>query len=310
MKHRPSRIGPQVAWGTVLIVICLILIVLWNVVIVRDYFHLQEYEQIGPGHWWILAIGLALFITVLVGLITFMVNLIKQIRTNQAQSNFIDAVTHELKTPLTSLKLHLQSLQMGRVPQDRQAEFHRILLADVERLDLLVDHVLEAARLDHGPLTKAPFSLHAEIQAAIRTVYQRHPQAECAFQLEGPDAIIASDSKALQLVLVNLLDNAVKYSEPGSPVRISLESQGNRIQIAVRDHGIGIAEDQQKRIFQRFYRSGNELTRTRPGTGLGLYIVKETIRRLGGRIRVTSPGEGQGSTFWITLPGGDPCPAS
>lgn len=303
-KTRPSRIGPQVAWGTVLIVICLILIVLWNVVIV----HLRAMS--GPGHWWILAIGLAMFATVLVGLITFMVNLIKQIRTNQAQSNFIDAVTHELKTPLTSLKLHAQSLEMGRVPPERHPEFHRILLDDVERLDQLVDHVLEAARLDHRPLAREPLSLKRHIEKAIETVAKRHAVSPRLFALDGPDSTLLGDADALQLVLVNLLDNAVKYSRPEGPIRITVTTTPKRTLITIQDQGIGIPPDQHKRIFERFYRSGHEMTRLKPGTGLGLFIVRETLKRLGGTVAVASDGDGKGSTFVVSLPGGVACRAS
>lgn len=307
-RHHPS-IAPPIIWGSILIAICLALITLWNVVIVSDYMHLKrladEQAATGPGRWFILAIGCVLFVGVLVGLILFLVSLVKQIRLNRAQQNFIDSVTHELKTPLTSLKLHLQTLERGRVPAERHGEFHRVMLQDVERLSSTLDHVLHAARLEgHEPTRLRRLDIRALLQEVAVMIRERFGLSSEALRVEGPEAFVASDPSALRVIFLNLMDNAVKYS--GERVDVSVEvvpRQTGGAVVRVHDHGVGLAPRELKRVFHRFYRVGNEMTRTRPGTGLGLYIVRETIQHLGGRIAVESPGEGLGTTFSITLPG-------
>ncbi|HEY9854745.1 MAG TPA: HAMP domain-containing sensor histidine kinase [Stenomitos sp.] len=308
-KRHHTSIAPPIIWGSILIAICLALITLWNVVIVTDYMHLRQLADaqaaLGPGRWIILALGCVLFIGVLVGLILFLISLVKQIRHNRAQQNFIDSITHELKTPLTSLKLHLQTLERGRVPADKQGEFHRVMLQDVERLSSLLDHVLEAARLErHQPTQLNRVELRPLLEEVAGTVRARYDLAPEALRVDGPSPSVMAEGGALQVIFLNLLDNAVKYSGEAIDVQVEIEPRptGGAI-VRVRDHGVGIAPRELKKVFQRFYRVGNELTRVRPGTGLGLYIVRETIHAYGGRIAVDSRGEGLGTTFTVTLPG-------
>lgn len=310
MASRPSK-APPIIWGSILIASLLALITLWNIVIVVDYVRFKQLAgpleaSFGHGRWWILAIGCVLFLGVLVGLIAFMISMVRQIQTNQAQRNFIDAVTHELKTPLTSLKLHLQTLQMGRVPLEKQAEFHATMLQDVARLDLLVDHVLEAARSEgrRREVHLGPVAVLDSLKEAIVVVAHRYGFDPADVAIHGPACVVQADPRMLSLIFVNLLDNAAKYAGAQRRIWVEIVPSSKHVEIRVHDNGIGIPRHQLKRIFHRFYRVGNELTRIRQGTGLGLYIVKETLGRIRGKIEVRSAGEGLGSTFIVRLPGG------
>ena len=305
----PKSAAPPIIWGSILIATCLVLAVLWHVVIVSDYFRIRSLAESlrttsGTTSLWILPIGTVLFIAMLVGVILFLISNVRQIRTNIAQRNFIDAVTHELKTPLTSLRLHLQTLQMGRVPEERLSEFHGIMLADIERLDRLVDHVLAAAKVDTRrlPAADGAISLVETAREIAIAVALRHQLPPDTISVEGESVEVCIDRTELDLVLTNLLDNAIKFSIGEPHVSVSVSRQGSRVGLDVTDQGAGIPRKFQKRIFQRFYRVGNEQTRLTAGTGLGLYIVREMVHRARGKIRVSSRGEGQGTTFRVLFP--------
>lgn len=308
-RPKPASIAPPIIWGSILIATCLALVTLWNIVIVSDYMHIRALSDAkvptGSGRWIILAVGCVLFAGVLVGLILFLVSLIKQIRLNRAQQNFIDSVTHELKTPLTSLKLHLQTLQRGKASPEQASQFHAVMLEDVERLSLLLDHVLAAARLERRQaIALAPICLKPLLDEVASTIRDRYELSPEAILVDGADAEVRGEAGGLHMIFLNLLDNAVKYS--GDQVRVEVAIRGlepGGAEITVRDQGVGLAPRDLKRVFQRFYRVGSEMTRTRPGTGLGLYIVRETLHLLGGRIRAESEGEGKGTTFVVNLPG-------
>jgi signal transduction histidine kinase len=292
--------------GIVLMLVTLVLTVLYNLALVTDWF--RGRPPVAPS-WMptiVLAAGWVMGLAVIGGLILFVVSLARQIRLNQRQQNFIDSVTHELKSPLTSLKLHLETIQRRPLTPDQLAGFTATMLADVERLDRLIDHVLEAARADsirRAP-RREPVDLPACVGVVARLVERRHGLRVDTIEVRGTAPMLHTDPSALELVLTNLLDNAVKYSLGEVRVSVTLASTaGGGVSIAVADAGVGIPKGHVRRVFHRFYRVGNELTRIRQGTGLGLYIVKETVRQLGGSIRAESPGEQQGSVFTLTLPG-------
>lgn len=301
MRTKGASLAPPIIWGIVLILATLVLTVFWNVALVTTWF-----REGGAGLYWATLIaGYLLFAAVIAGLVVFIVSLARQIRLNQRQQNFIDSVTHELKSPLTSLKLHLQTMQLRELEPQVRREFTRLMLSDVERLDALIDHVLEAARVDQ-PRRDAPLAdldLTPRLEEAIAVIRRRHVLPEEAIALDAPPLRVRTDPAALELVLLNLLENAIKYSTDAVRVGVRAFPAGEgEVAIAVSDTGVGIPRNQLKRIFKRFYRVGNELTRIRRGTGLGLYIVRETLRRVGGRIEAWSPGENGGSVFTLTLP--------
>jgi signal transduction histidine kinase len=232
--------------------------------------------------------------------------LARQIILNQQQQNFIDSVTHELKSPLTSLTLHLETMQRRTLTPDQLGEFTATMLRDVERLDGLIDHVLTAARTDSGrwQRTRAPLEVYDRIGELIKTLERRHQLQPGSLKLEGPPLTIETDAVAFEVVLTNLLENAIKYSEGVVDVQVQLKPlPSGGVSIAISDAGVGIPKKQLRRIFNRFHRVGNEQTRTRQGTGLGLSIVKDTVKALNGKIVADSPGENQGSVFTLTLPG-------
>ncbi|MBM3268275.1 MAG: HAMP domain-containing histidine kinase [Candidatus Sericytochromatia bacterium] len=305
---RSRSIGPPIAMGVILVVILLILTVAWNLMVVSDAFHLQGEGGVGAGHWLLLILGSLLFALVIAGLILFIVFLARQIRDNQLQTNFIDAVTHEFRSPLTSLKLHLDTLRLRDVPQERAGQFYALMADDVERLQTLVEQVLEAGRAEHRGrrFSIERIAVAGQIERAAQTVRRRHGLSDGQLRTQIAAGLhVEADPTALDIVLHNLLENAVKYSREGQVDVLVMADvqQPGEVGISVRDAGVGIPRNQLKRVFQRFYRLGNELTRTRKGTGLGLYVVREIMKGMKGRVTAMSPGENLGSTFVITLPG-------
>lgn len=295
--------------GVILVVILLVLSIAWNILVVSDALHLKGQGQVSAGHWMLLILGTLLFALVIAGLILFVVFHAKQIRYNQLQTNFLDAVTHEFRSPLTSLKLYLDTLRLRDVPPEKVPEFYSLMADDLDRLHLLVEQVLEAGRAEHKVR-----SFHVErvdlgkhIEATTTAIRRRHGLQNGSLRTQlAPGLEVEADPAALDIVLNNLVENAVKYSREGQVdvlVVADVSHQGE-VAISVRDSGVGIPKGQLKRIFQRFYRLGNELTRTRKGTGLGLYVVKEILRGMKGTVTAMSPGENLGSTFTVTLPGG------
>jgi signal transduction histidine kinase len=305
-RTRPASLAVPIVNGIVLMLVTLVLTVLYNLAVVTDWF--RDRPPVAPS-WLptlVLVAGWLMGLAVIVGLILFVVSLARQIRLNQRQQNFIDSVTHELKSPLTSLKLHLETIQRRQLSPDQLAGFTATMLADVERLDLLIDHVLEAARAEavRRPPRRERVEPADRVRAVARLVEGRFGLAFGTIEVRGEVGPFETDPGGLDLVLTNLLDNAVKYS--GDEVKVSVTvtvPPSGGVAFAVADAGVGIPKSQIRRIFHRFHRVGNELTRIRQGTGLGLYIVKETARQLGGTIRAESPGEHQGSVFTLTLPG-------
>lgn len=305
MRAKNASIAGPIIYGVLLVLVTLALTALWNIAFFTDWFR-QQGAVSGWLYWGLLALAYVFFLALIIGLILFIVSLARQISLNQRQQNFIDSVTHELKTPLTSLKLHLETMQMRELPPEMQARFTALMLADVERLDTLIDHVLAAAQLEprRKAVTLQDIALGPELERAVAIVTQRHGLPAGAIALDAPPLRVTCDPVALELVLVNLLDNAVKYSRDLIEVRVTARPlSAGRVSVAVADRGVGIPPRQLKRIFHRFHRVGNELTRTRKGTGLGLHIVKETMRQMKGDVKAHSAGENQGSVFTLTLPG-------
>lgn len=303
MRAKSSSLARPIFYGGMLVMVTLVLTVLYNVALVMD---LRD----TPAGGWLrvggLVLGWIMGLAVITGLILFVISLARQIRLNQRQQNFIDSVTHELKTPLTSLKLHLETIQRRPLTPEQLASFTEIMLDDVKRLDGLIDHVLDAASVDSAYKFARHEALDVKARAggAIAAIARRHGLPDDAIVLEGEPVEVRTDPVGLDLVLSNLLENAVKYSRERVQVTVRVGRLANGgVSIAVADQGVGIPRTQIRRIFQRFYRVGNELTRIRKGTGLGLYIVQETVHQLRGKVVAESPGPGLGSTFTLTLPG-------
>ncbi|MEI8228918.1 MAG: HAMP domain-containing sensor histidine kinase [Planctomycetota bacterium] len=260
-------------------------------------------------YWATLGVGVALLVLVLVGVIIYLALTVKAIALSQRQSNFIDSVTHELKSPLASLKLYLQTLTRRPVSAEQQADFHRFMLQDVERLDTLIDHLLDAAKtLQRRPAQGFEHaSLAPVLERARETAIQRHQvPAESIWIDCGPAAdvpLVRGREADLEIVFRNLIDNAVKYSLPHPQVEVTVESKPKgRIVVRVADNGPGIPLAQRANVFRRFTRLGSELERSTPGTGLGLFLVRSLVKQLRGKVTVKDRSPDRGTVLEVDLP--------
>lgn len=217
------------------------------------------------------------------------------------QSNFLHAVTHELRSPLQSLRLAVETTQ--RRPE-RLERYATDMLADLDRLGSLVDNLLATGRLEAEAFRAQveTADLAAAVRSEVGRIERSHQLAPDKLAIEVPDSMSASfDPSTLEPIVRNLLDNALKYGGD-DVVRVSLEQDTAEAVLAVEDHGCGMQADELARVFDRFWRAGDERTRTAPGTGLGLFLVRELAQAQGARVRVESPGLGKGSRFEVRWP--------
>jgi signal transduction histidine kinase len=221
----------------------------------------------------------------------------------EQQRQFVGNVSHELRTPLTVVSGYLQSvLRRGTNLNDYQREALTTAEAEADRTVRMLQDLLDLARLDNRQLhlRQAPIVLNTLVTEAA-DLHQRASDRPIQRRLLAEDLVVLADRDRLSRALMNLLDNAVKYSTPPTPIELILERVGDRALVHVRDRGAGIAPEHQERVFERFYRSDDEMTRSRDGTGLGLAIAKGAIEGMNGRISLVSQ-LGEGSTFTISLP--------
>jgi two-component system sensor histidine kinase SenX3 len=257
----------------------------------------------------LLVFGIIFFLLIITGLVLNTTFLIREIRRNEQHDAFINAVTHELKTPLASIRLYLETLKKRDLEEDKRQEFYDVMLADSDRLLHTVEQVLRAGqsgqrrrklnlrKIDIGELarecvdlTRVRHNLGAESLSFAESMNGERPQ-------------VKADVEELRVAISNLLDNAVKYSVKGVHVSVEVAALNDK-QVAVRiaDDGIGIPAAQLKRIFRRFYRVPGRVMARIKGTGLGLFIVSSVVARHGGRVFAESEGPGHGSKFTIELP--------
>lgn len=256
----------------------------------------------------LLVLGIIFFALIITGLILNTIFLLREIRRNEQHDAFLNSVTHELKTPIASIKLYLETLKSREVDEEQRREFYDVMLADSDRLLNTVDQVLSAGKIKEQLRAPAQTTLDIDnvLTGAISTVNSRYNLNEDAIRYVsgGEPLYVNGNYDELQSAFVNLLDNAVKYSG-GVPPKITVKAQStgfnNRIAVVIKDKGIGIPAADLKRIFKRFYRA-DPSTNGAKGTGLGLFIVKSIIERHGGRVKADSRGEGKGSTFLVQLP--------
>lgn len=227
----------------------------------------------------------------------------KQFRLARQQKNFLLSITHEFKSPLAAVKLNLQTMQKRQLEPDVRGEMIRRSLMETERIHLLVENALFAARLESDNfdlhLEKTDFS--AFINQTVQEYKQRHDQCHEIDSRISPALFIKGDTLALSSLLCNLIENAEKYSPEGTKIEIALNRQQQEIILTVSDEGVGIAEEERHRIFEKFYRIGNEDTRNTKGTGLGLFIVKQVaeLHKAGLRVKNNTP---KGTVFELRFP--------
>ncbi|MCG8458229.1 MAG: HAMP domain-containing histidine kinase [Holophagales bacterium] len=323
--------GPVTLFVIVLILM-VTLTVLWNVALVQDYQKLRDLAQAEPFHWTFIALGSLLFLTIIVLSSILSAQLIAQIRWSQRQSNFISSVSHELNSPLSSIKLLAQTLRKPELSTPDRLNFVGKILDDVERLHRLIANILRAAEMDYhgdelhvvpqqvelvaylrdfveaaGGVYRAS-GLRLALLVEGRTIPHRPAAAgpEGAGEpIDGVEPIwVRLDPLMFRQVLDNLVDNAVRYRGEGEPeVEIRVLCRGGHVELHVRDQGIGIPDEALPKLFDRFYRiEQTDAQRRRKGTGIGLYVVRSIVLAHGGKIEAWSDGPGKGSTLWIRLP--------
>ena len=256
----------------------------------------------------VLVLGIIFFALIITGLILNTVFLVREIRRSEQHDAFLNSITHELKTPIASIKLYLETLKTRKVSPEKQMEFYDVMLADSDRLLNTVEQVLQASRMREKKrqFNVSEIDLGLLIGESVNIVRTRRNLDEAAIRFAEPAKTIKvmGDADELQTAFINLFDNAVKYSAdtPRISIRMKQSSLKNRVDIFIKDNGIGIPRSDLKRVFKRFYRVTNPAGNETKGTGLGLFIVKAVIEKHGGKISAQSRGEGLGSTFLVQLP--------
>jgi signal transduction histidine kinase len=257
----------------------------------------------------ILVFGIIFFLLIIFGLVINTTFLVREIRRNEQHDAFINAVTHELKTPIASIRLYLETLKTRDVDEAQRRDFYNIMLADSDRLLQTVNQVLRAGRAGHRRrrISKSVINVGEMVRECLEIIRVRYGLDEAnLIYSESPEASsvkVSGDVEELRAAFSNLIDNAVKYSD--QEVRVSVEVatvDEKRVAVRVADHGIGIPSAQLKRIFKRFYRVPGLFMARVKGTGLGLFIVRSVVEKHGGRVFAESAGLGHGSTFTIQLP--------
>lgn len=296
ITNRKLTIAFAVTLGVLVAAVALALNISWIVLNWREVFPLF--------------LGVLFFGFVIAGVILNTIFLVREVRRNEQQDSFLNAVTHELKTPITSIRLYLETLQQREVDEAQRREFYQVMLQDTQRLMGTVEQVLRAARVTqkNALLHKTEVDVGPLIQDAVELARSRHhlPADAMTWELDGKPAealSVSGDREELSAVLSNVLDNAVKYSPKDPHIRVDVVTPDlERVQIKVQDNGIGIPTGELKRVFKRFYRVLTPGMAQVKGSGLGLFIVRAITRRHGGRTWAESEGTGKGTTVTIELP--------
>jgi signal transduction histidine kinase len=254
----------------------------------------------------LLILGVVFFVLIMTGMILNTIFLVREIRRNEQHDAFLNAVTHELKTPIASIKLYLETLKRRELDEVKRQEFYTVMLADSNRLLGTVEQVLEASRTKekNRPSSRTATDLAELLTESVGTAIRQHHLGEGAIRFVPPaeKAVVMADRAELRTVFGNLLDNAVKYSGEGPRISVKLRYTPRFAEVYIKDNGKGIARADLKRIFRRFYRVADEDGGGPRGTGLGLSIVRSIVERHGGRVGAESKGAGRGSTFYVRLP--------
>ena len=255
-------------------------------------------------------LGVIFFLLIIAGMVLNTIFLVREIRRNEQHDSFINAVTHELKTPVASIRLYLQTLEARELDEAKRREFYRIMLEDSDRLLHTIEQVLRAGsvaswpRLGRGARTRVNLNeIVRECVELARTRFRLDADALLYEQrVDDRYAVVTGDVDELKTAVWNLIDNAIKYSQTTVRVRVQVEELEQRLAVRVLDNGVGIPRSDLKRVFRRFYRVPAVAARARGSSGLGLFIVRSVARRHGGKAFAESEGTGRGSTFTLLLP--------
>lgn len=258
-----------------------------------------------------LVIGIPFFALLIVGLILNTVFLVREVRRNEQQDSFLNAVTHELKTPITSIRLYLDTMRRRDVSREQQQQFLAVMSEDTDRLMATVEQVLKAGELGQRGRSQVRVRVDMDelVEEAVATATVRYHLDGDAIRIDrrelhaGSSFAVAGNPEDLRTAVLNVIDNAVKYSPNGAHLTIVLSVESDAwVMVSVADQGLGIPQTQLKRIFRRFYRVPNRSVLRVKGTGLGLFLVRSIARQHGGDAFAESAGEGRGSTIHLQLP--------
>ena len=298
-----SSISIPITLGSITVLLSLALLVGWLLLLGQKITRSADIV----GDVSLLVLGAFSFVLIIVVLVLFVISLARGIIEVRKQDTFIDSVTHELKSPLASLQLCLETLGREGLEDGATEKLRRMMLEDVDRLRAFIDDVLEANRLSYarpGMLNLSDVPLSELAQHCAEAVGIRHKLAPQEVSIDvDPGLVVTTDRAALEIVVKNLIDNAAKYSEHPAHVEVvARRDSDNRVRLEVRDEGIGIDRKNLKRVFHRFYRVEDQEVRERRGTGLGLFVVWALVKQLGGSVQAFSEGRGRGTTMRVELP--------
>jgi two-component system, OmpR family, sensor histidine kinase CiaH len=247
--------------------------------------------------------GATFLLVILVGAVFVYRATRKQIRLSQQQQNFMMAVTHELKTPIAVTRLNLETLQkhLHELDESKQQKLVSISLQETDRLNELTNNILIAAQLESGryQLNKQEIDFSKLIVDAVQNFKHRFPHRAIEAQVQE-NIFVTGEANLLLMLANNLMDNAIKYSPEGSLIKVELKKNDHKAILKIADEGEGIPDDEKKKVFEKFYRIGNESTRSAKGTGLGLYLCKRIVQDHKGSISVQNNSP-RGSIFTVTL---------
>jgi signal transduction histidine kinase len=301
-------VGFPLTLGFVSAILAAVLAVVYWVLVLGDMRPIAP-SGLGTFGWVLLALGTTFFVLIIVGTGWLCAWLVSEMRVNQRQRAFLDAVTHEMKTPLASMRLYVDTLMRHNLEREHREQFLARMDEDLERLDRTVDQILAAARAEEPGRRSARgvVVLWEVLESCIDEIRDRHQLPVNAVVLDGAcKAIVRGDRTELAVVFRNLLENAVKYSDEPVEVKVCVSGpRDGRVSVDISDRGIGIPVGELRKIFQRFYRVGRDVQRAAAGLGLGLFIVRNLVRRQGGRVEARSEGDGAGSRFVVTLRAGN-----
>jgi two-component system sensor histidine kinase SenX3 len=294
ITRRRNAIVFSITLGACLVALAITLNVGW-IIITRSFI--------------LLLLGVPFFLLLIAGLVLNTIFLVREVKRNERHDSFLNAVTHELKTPITSIRLYLETLQRHELPESKRQDFYDIMLSDTERLLATVEQVLKAGEVGQRGRNQVRLRLIFDdlVRECIRTTLQRYHLQESTIRLNvDPDAeqiTVMGNPEDLRTAVLNVLDNAVKYSPEGPQLEVHLALEGDAwMMLTVADHGLGIAAPHLKRIFKRFYRVPARNVFRIKGTGLGLFLVRSIARQHGGDVVAESEGEGRGATIRLQLP--------
>ena len=295
IPSRRKKIAFFLILGISLVALAVALTVIWSVRNFRDGV--------------LLFFGVVFFMAIITGMILNTIFLVREIRLNEQHDSFINAVTHELKTPIASIRLYLETMQRREIDGNKRQEFYKLMLNDTDRLMGTIEQVLKAgeAGYKNRPRHRVELdfgSLVAECVDLARTRHHLQPEmVKFGSSVNGSGTTVQGDPEELRTAVSNLLDNAIKYSGKHVEVSVRVEAPDeNHVVLSVRDRGVGIPADELKRIFKRFYRVPGRARSHAKGTGLGLFIVRAVARAHGGKVFAVSGGEGKGTTVTLELP--------